>query len=106
MICGLVVLGLAGWYLGVELPEQKAAAVLAKQRAANARTIPDLKLDLVWIAPGTFLMGTPPQSAQAKWYYDTREKFTKKPNPGNAGEDNERPVTWVTLTRPFWLGRT
>jgi formylglycine-generating enzyme required for sulfatase activity len=23
-----------------------------------------------------------------------------------AGRDDERPVTWVTLTQPFWLGRT
>jgi formylglycine-generating enzyme required for sulfatase activity len=103
----LVVLGFVGWHYLVELPaERKAAAELAAKRAENARTIPDLKLDLVWIAPGTFLMGTPPQNALAKWFYEAREKLTKKPNPGNAGKDNERPVTWVTLTRPFWLGRT
>jgi formylglycine-generating enzyme required for sulfatase activity len=41
----------------------------------------------------------------AKWFYLAREKLTKKPNPG-AGFDDERPVTWVTLTRAFWLGRT
>ena len=46
----LVVLGFIGWHYGVELPaERQAAAELAKKRADNARTIPDLNLDLVWI---------------------------------------------------------
>jgi formylglycine-generating enzyme required for sulfatase activity len=102
----LVVLGFVGWHYGVELPaERRAAAELAQKRAANARTIPDLNLDLVWIAPGTFLMGTP-QNALAKWFYDTRKRLTKQPTIGNWSVDDERPVTWVTLTRPFWLGRT
>jgi formylglycine-generating enzyme required for sulfatase activity len=62
-------------------------AVLAAKRAANARTIPDLNLDLVWLAPGRFLMGTPVQN---------EFKYS----------ENERPASWVTLTQPFWLGRT
>jgi formylglycine-generating enzyme required for sulfatase activity len=99
------VAGWAAWYFGVELPDQREAAAAAKLRAANARSIPDLNLDLVWIAPGDFLTGTPDQNLLVKWFYLAREKLTKQPNLG-AGFDNERPVTWVTLTRPFWLGRT
>ena len=105
----LVVAGWAAWYFGVELPDEREAATkaaaIAVQRAANARSIPDLNLDLVWIAPGDFLMGTPEQSLIVKWFYLAREKLTKQPNL-EAGFDNERPVTWVTLTQPFWLGRT
>ena len=101
----LIVAGWAAWYFGVELPDERDAAVAAALRAANARTIPDLNLDLVYIAPGDFLMGTPEQSLIVKWFYLAREKLTKQPNLG-AGFDNERPVTWVTLTQPFWLGRT
>jgi len=105
----LVVAGWAAWYFGVELPDEREAATkaaaIAVQRAANARSIPDLNLDLVWMAPGSFLMGTPEQSLIMKWFYLAREKLTKLPNLG-AGSDNERPVTWVTLTQPFWLGRT
>jgi formylglycine-generating enzyme required for sulfatase activity len=101
----LIVAGWAAWYFGVELPDQREAAAAAKLRAANARSIPDLNLDLVWIAPGDFLTGTPDQNLLVKWFYLAREKLTKQPNLG-AGFDNERPVTWVTLTRPFWLGRT
>ena len=101
----LVVLGWVGWYFGIALPDQREAAAAAKLRADNARTIPDLSLDLVYIAPGDFLMGTPEQRLLVKWFYLAREKLTKQPNLG-AGFDNERPVTWVTLTQPFWLGRT
>jgi len=101
----LVVVGWAAWYFGVELPDRKEAAAAAALRAANARTIPDLNLDLVYIAPGDFLMGTPEQSMVVKWFYLAREKLTKQPNLG-PGRDNERPVTWVTLTQPFWIGRT
>ncbi len=103
----LVVLGLVGWHYGVELPaERRTAAELAAKRAQNARTIPDLKLDLVWIAPGTFRMGTPAQSPIVRWFYETREKLAHTPDPGSGSGDDERPVTWVTLTQPFWLGRT
>ena len=101
----LLAIGWAAWYFGIELPDRREAAAAAALRATNARTIPDLNLDLVWIAPGDFLMGTPEQNLLVKWFYLAREKLTKKPNPGG-GFDNERPVTWVTLTQPFWLGRT
>jgi len=101
----LVAVGWATWYFGVYLPDQREAAKAAKLRADNSRTIPDLNLDLVYIAPGSFLMGTPEQGTAVKWYYAVREKLTKQPNLG-AGRDNERPATWVTLTQPFWMGRT
>jgi len=101
----LVVLDWAGWYFCIERPAELEATEAAKLRATNARSIPDLNLDLVWIAPGSFLMGTPEQSLIVKWFYLAREKLTKQPNL-EAGFDNERPVTWVTLTQPFWLGRT
>jgi formylglycine-generating enzyme required for sulfatase activity len=47
--------------------------------------IDDLALELLWIPPGTFLMGTAP------------DQLTDK---------SERPQTQVTLSHGFWLGRT
>lgn len=47
--------------------------------------IADLHLELLWVAPGQFAMGSPPDSASNK---------------------AERPQTQVTLTHGFWLGRT
>lgn len=101
----LIIVSLTAWYFGLELPSQRKAKAEAKLRAANALTIPDLNLDLVWIPTGSFLMGTPEQRTVVKWYYTVREKLTKKPNP-EADTEDERPVTWVTLTQPFWIGRT
>jgi len=46
-------------------------------------TLPNaVPLDLVWISAGTFTMGS------------------------ENGERDEKPVTRVTLTKPFWLGKT
>jgi formylglycine-generating enzyme required for sulfatase activity/serine/threonine protein kinase len=45
-------------------------------------TVPDLGLTLMPIPAGSFVMGH------------------------ESGDTNERPVTRVTLTKPFWLGRT
>ena len=50
------------------------------------RTIEKLGLELIWIKPGTFVMGSPPHEAD-------RNKA-------------EGPQTEVTLTRGFWLGKT
>jgi formylglycine-generating enzyme required for sulfatase activity len=46
-------------------------------------TIPDLGLTLMPISPGTFQMGS-----------------------ASGGDSDERPVTRVTISRPFWLGAT
>ncbi len=102
----LIGLALAGWWFGIELPERRTAAELKRQQAENAITIPDLNLDMVWIPPGEFLMGTPEQSSLARWWHGLREKIMHKPSLGDAGQPNERPTMWVTLTRSFWLGRT
>jgi formylglycine-generating enzyme required for sulfatase activity len=48
--------------------------------------IADLALELIWVAPGTFVMGSP------------RNEPERHPAEG--------PQTRVTLTRGFWLGRT
>jgi len=47
--------------------------------------IPDLQLNLIWVKPGTFAMGS---------------------QPNEAGDKAETPLTRVTLTHGFWLGRT
>jgi len=49
------------------------------------RVIPDLNLELVWIPPGSFVMGSSPEVAQHK---------------------AETPQVAVTITKGFWLGRT
>ena len=51
-----------------------------------AHVIADLKLELLWVEPGAFLMGSPPD----------------EPDRNKA----EGPQVSVTLTRGFWLGRT
>ena len=53
-------------------------------RAAEANfRVADLALELAWIKPGSFAMGSP-----------------------RAGDGDERPVTRVTLSAGFWLGVT
>lgn len=63
-----------------------ARAECGADATETRRTIPDLALDLLWVAPGTFTMGS-------------------------AGDEPERhkaegPAMQVTLTQGFWLGRT
>lgn len=54
--------------------------------AAEARSIDDLRLELIWIEPGTFTMGSPANEE---------------------GRDRaEGPQTPVTLSKGFWLGKT
>lgn len=60
-----------------------SAAPDATRAAEGNFHLPDLGLELVWIKPGTFAMGSP-----------------------GAGDGDERPVTQVTLTAGFWLGVT
>ncbi|MEO6004476.1 MAG: formylglycine-generating enzyme family protein [Opitutus sp.] len=61
----------------------KASPALAVER--SRRVVPDLKLEMEWIPPGSFLMGSPPELAKNK---------------------AETPQVQVTLTKGFWLGRT
>jgi formylglycine-generating enzyme required for sulfatase activity len=69
-----------GWFFGV------AGCILIPLHAADLHRIADLGLELMPIPAGSFTMGSPP--AEAGRY------------------DNEGPQTRVTITRPFWLGRT
>jgi formylglycine-generating enzyme required for sulfatase activity len=66
--------------------ELRLSATLEKLRGAEVGqpwTIPDLNLSLQPIAPGTFQMGSV-----------------------SGGSNDERPVTRVTISRPYWLGKT
>lgn len=67
-----------------------ALAAVHAQGAAPApgarRTIADLALDMLWVAPGTFTMGSPRDEPE-------RNKA-------------EGPQTRVKLSQGFWLGRT
>ena len=55
-------------------------------RAGAPHVIPDLALKLLWVEPGAFLMGSPPDEP--------------------ARDKAEGPQVRVTLSRGFWLGRT
>jgi formylglycine-generating enzyme required for sulfatase activity len=70
---------------GGSLPENSP---LKKTEAdvAAPRIIADLNLELLWIKPGTFMMGSDPD----------------EPDRNQA----EGPRTTVTLTKGFWLGKT
>lgn len=58
----------------------------AENPPATTRTIADLKLDLLWVEPGSFTMGSPPEEPE-------RNKA-------------EGPQTLVTFSAGFWLGKT
>jgi formylglycine-generating enzyme required for sulfatase activity len=59
---------------------------LAAAAPVKSRTIADLALELLWVPPGTFTMGSAPEEPE-------RHRA-------------EGPQTRVTLSRGFWLGRT
>lgn len=63
-----------------------ASAGAAAGANERSRVIDGLKLELIWIEPGSFMMGSPPDEEE-------RDKA-------------EGPQTRVTLTRGFWLGKT
>ena len=70
-------------------PVQAEEPAIASAETAGPRPnfrIVDLALELVWISPGTFMMGSPADE------------------PGR--DKAEGPVHRVTLTRGFWLGKT
>jgi formylglycine-generating enzyme required for sulfatase activity len=66
-------------------PELTAVDAPAATSPSN-RVIPDLALEMIWIAPGKFTMGSPPEETG-------RNKA-------------EGPQMRVTLTHGFWLGKT
>jgi formylglycine-generating enzyme required for sulfatase activity len=76
---------LVGFTLALALASSRGApAATDSTRAAESNfRIADLGLELAWIRPGTFAMGS-----------------------SRAGDGDERPVTQVTLTAGFWLGVT
>ncbi len=69
----------------LNVPEQIVLEKEAARQPLSGQkwTIPDMQLDLMPIAPGTFQMGS-----------------------ASGGDKDERPITQVTLTKPFWLGKT
>ena len=74
---------------GISLSPSKAETGPAQTIASEVsskRVIEDLKLELIWIEPGTFVMGSASEEAG-------RNKA-------------EGPQTTVTFARGFWLGRT
>ena len=120
LIAGVLLLAGLGYYFGIYVPEQdlakrQAASINAvneqKDRIERERTaaealgvgggmgksakpkshpqpgqpwtIPDLNLMLQPIAPGTFTMGS-----------------------ASGRSSDERPLTQVTITKPYWLGQT
>ncbi len=68
------------------LPDIARAEAPASPVPGKACAIADLELDLLWVEPGTFVMGSPPE----------------EPGRNRA----EGPQTKVTLSRGFWLGKT
>ena len=112
----VLLLGGLGWYFGIHVPEQKRLAEIAQQRAweraaseagevmgspdkkdnppAAAKAfpqfgqrwvVPDFGVEMMPIAAGTFRMGT-----------------------DSADDDLNlaKPITQVTISKPFWIGRT
>lgn len=68
---------------GIDVPRSEQAAVGVEERPNHV--IPDLNLEMIWIKPGSFVMGSAPEMKKHK---------------------AEGPQTHVTLTKGFWLGRT
>lgn len=64
---------------------QANVANVAAPRPSENHVIPDIELELIWVAPGSFNMGSLPDEVSNK---------------------AERPQTKVTLTHGFWLGKT
>jgi formylglycine-generating enzyme required for sulfatase activity len=87
-IPAVVLCGFIGCWLRAETEPDIKSPPTSESAAAGlpeTRKIPDLQLELIWVAPGQFEMGSPPDSASNK---------------------AEKPQTHVTLTKGFWLGKT
>ncbi len=95
----VILLGLGGYLFRPKgraiSPEELAAAnpetpagaeKLPKPQAGRAWTVPDLDLQMAYIRPGTFTMGSP--------------------NSEEGRSDSESPQTRVTLIKGYWLGKT
>jgi len=76
---------LFGSFLSLPLLAGETSPPTATQHHLN-RTVADLTLELIWVPPGAFMMGSP----------------TGEPDRNKA----EGPQTRVTLTKGFWLGKT
>jgi formylglycine-generating enzyme required for sulfatase activity len=68
------------------LARTAGAADAGKPAPGVNYTLDRLKLELIWVEPGTFTMGSPPEE------------------PGR--NKAEGPLTKVTLSKGFWLGKT
>src|SRR5690606_9947140 len=79
---GWSMLSLAAFVIGVHAGEPTAPA----PAAGKDYTISDLKLEMLWVRPGTFLMGSPPDE--------------------EGRHQAEGPQTRVTLTQGYWLAHT
>jgi formylglycine-generating enzyme required for sulfatase activity len=64
------------------IPNAPANVRADRTAEGQAWTVPDLNLEMAYIRPGTFTMGN------------------------ENGDSNEKPLTRVTLTRAYWLGKT
>jgi len=103
----LLIIVFSGWYFCIEMPGRLVKAEVFMHPAKNTRRIIELDLDLVFIPPGQYNMGTPRQSDLMGYYYNFLEFFTGKKNNYIAWNmECESPATSVILTHQFWLGRT
>lgn len=86
VLVGVALLSQASAQTERALNTSTIVAKIAESAPVGSRTIPDLKLELVWIKPGTFVMGSAPEEA---------------------GRDQaEGPRMNVTISKGFWLGKT
>jgi formylglycine-generating enzyme required for sulfatase activity len=63
---------------------QEAQQVPTANKAGDTYTVPDLSLEMLWVEPGTFMMGSPESEA---------------------GRRSDETQHQVTLTQGFWLGK-
>jgi formylglycine-generating enzyme required for sulfatase activity len=61
-----------------------------------------VKMDLVWIRPGEFVMGSPERITKG-WFLGIGQQIVQEGEEGRYGD--EGPQTRVRLTRGFWLGK-
>jgi formylglycine-generating enzyme len=83
---GLLVTALVLHVAYASQPSSNTTSVPQKGQTWNLPTSADAMLEMIWIPPGTFIMGSP------------------RSDPMSSAD--ERPQTNVTLTNGFWLGKT